>query len=144
MIACAATSGMGVMLVPSCASPFYFVLKILFALQACRFFSETRRNGMLDVLCTAPLTSQSVIQGQWLALRRLFLWPVAVLLSVELLCLSLSGAGGSPAPTSGLFLISLLLSLPTTVAGFFAIGWFGIWIALTGKRPQSAAGLAIL
>jgi ABC-type transport system involved in multi-copper enzyme maturation permease subunit len=144
MIACTAASGMGGMLAPSCASPFYLVLKILFALQACRFFSETRRNGMLDVLCTAPLTSQSVIQGQWLALRRLFLWPVAALMSVELLCLSLSGEGGSPASAFGFLLISSLFSLPTTVASFFALGWFGIWIALTGKRPQSAAGLTIL
>ena len=32
------------------AMPFYFVLKLVFAVQACRFFSESRRNGMLEQL----------------------------------------------------------------------------------------------
>ncbi len=36
--------------------PFYFLLKVFFAIQACRFFSEARRTGALELLCCTPLT----------------------------------------------------------------------------------------
>jgi hypothetical protein len=31
-----------------------------------------------------------------------------------------------------------------SVADFFALGWFGMWLALTCKKPEMAAGLTIL
>jgi ABC-type transport system involved in multi-copper enzyme maturation permease subunit len=149
MIACmAAGGGMGVAFLPSCAKPFYFLLKILFAVQACRFFSEARRNGTLELLRVAPLDSRTIIDGQLQALRRMFLWPVVVLMGVEFLCLLFFWTGPKPGAGFILFLFSLVFGVPwqlcRVAADFLAICWFGMWLALTTKRPQSAAGLTIL
>jgi len=156
MIACILMSGgAGVMFLSSFTSPVFFLLKVLFAIQACRFFSETRRNGTLELLDATPLSSQTIIDGQWLALRRMFLWPVVVLMSVELLCLSFFWVGPHPATSSLpgaynlIFLISeLLLGVPLqllkSAGDFLAVGWFGMWLALTAKKPQAATGLTIL
>ena len=43
-------------------APFYFSLKNVFAIQACRFFSEARRNGTLELLGVTPLSSQTIIR----------------------------------------------------------------------------------
>ena len=36
------------------AWPFYFLLKVFLAIQACRFFSEARRTGSLELLRATP------------------------------------------------------------------------------------------
>jgi ABC-type transport system involved in multi-copper enzyme maturation permease subunit len=141
-------SGLNIMLVSYSTAPFLFLLKVLFAIQACRFFGESRRNGMIEMLRVTPLPFQTIIDGQWLALRRLFLWPVVVLLSVEFFFMFLPVVGTSPRSSAIVSILGLAFGVPwellKSVADFFAIGWVGMWLALTGKRPQSAAGLTIL
>jgi ABC-type transport system involved in multi-copper enzyme maturation permease subunit len=131
--------------------PFYFLLKVFFAIQACRFFSEARRTGALELLCCTPLTMRTIIQGQWMALRRVFLWPVIVLLCAHAVVIAamlsdspvLTGTAGT-----GLIKFTLLWAavktVPNSVADFFALGWFGMWLALTLQRPAMATGLTIL
>lgn len=142
------SSGPRLMLVTYSTAPFLFLLKVLFAIQACRFFSESRRNGMIEMFRVTPLSFQTMIDGQWLALRRLFLWPVTVLLSVEFFFMFLPVVGTSARSSPVMSILGLAFGVPwellKSLADFFAIGWFGMWLALTGKRPQSAAGLTIL
>jgi len=143
-----ASGGGGVEMLPTCASPLYFFLEILFASQACRFFSEARRNGTLELLHATPLPGLIIIDGLWLALRRMFLRPVLVLMSAELLCLLIPIVGRSMGSYWGGFFVTSLFTVPMQLlkaaGAFLAIGWFGMWLALTAKRPQSAAGLTIL
>ena len=40
--------------------------------------------------------------------------------------------------------IKPLLAISNNLADFFAIGWFGMWLALSMQRPNMAAGLTIL
>ena len=134
--------------------PFYFLLKVFVAIQACRFFGEARRTGALELLCCTPLTMRAVVQGQWMLLRRVFLWPLIILLSAHLTCLIIGiskGAGmfGRTAGVAELFaaffvFIKPLLAISNNLADFFAIGWFGMWLALSMQRPNMAAGLTIL
>jgi hypothetical protein len=135
------------------AWPFYFLLKMFAAIQACRFFGEARRTGALELLCCTPLTMRAVVHGQWMLLRRVFLWPLIVLLSTHLLCLLwwVSQAGGMFGTGSGMtgmfqvfFVYRPFLVIPNNLADFFAIGWFGMWLALSMQRPNMAAGLTIL
>jgi ABC-type transport system involved in multi-copper enzyme maturation permease subunit len=134
--------------------PFYFLLKVFFAIQACRFFSEARRTGALELLCCTPLTMRTIIRGQWMALRRLFLWPVLLLLcahlaafavmasddSFQLLMRGATGGGG----VKFMLLWTVVKSVPNSVADFFALGWFGMWLALSLRKPALATGLTIL
>jgi ABC-type transport system involved in multi-copper enzyme maturation permease subunit len=167
------------------AWPFYFLLKVFFAIQACRFFSESRRTGALELLCCTPMTTPSIISGQWLALRRIFLWPVIVLILSQLACLCFlggsifpgsvsasvavtkrvtvgassgpvtvtngagitSGAAATPPSFSfmGWYLPFLMLKqIANSIADFLAVGWFGMWLALSLQKPGAATGLTIL
>jgi ABC-type transport system involved in multi-copper enzyme maturation permease subunit len=134
--------------------PFYFLLKVFFAIQACRFFAEARRTGALELLCCTPLTMRAVVAGQWMLLRRVFLWPLIILLAAHVAALVYSiskGAGffGNTGPSAfplGIFFYYCLSFkvIPNSVADFFAIGWFGMWLGLSLQRPNMAAGLTIL
>jgi ABC-type transport system involved in multi-copper enzyme maturation permease subunit len=125
--------------------PCYFLLKVLFTIQACRFFSESRRTGALELLCCTPMTMNEIIKGQWMALRRIFLWPVLVLFFSQLACFCFSSrsvfAGAMPDAFMGAY---TLYQMVRHVADFFAAGWFGMWLALTIRKPNAAAGLTIL
>jgi ABC-type transport system involved in multi-copper enzyme maturation permease subunit len=147
------------------AWPFYFLLKVFFAIQACRFFSEARRTGALELLCCTPMTMPSIISGQWMALRRIFLWPVITLILSQLACLCFLGAsifpgsvsasgvviksGAAVAPPSLSFMgwympFLMLKQIANSIADFFAVGWFGMWLALTLQKPGAASALTIL
>jgi hypothetical protein len=134
--------------------PFYFLLKVFVAIQACRFFGEARRTGRWNLLCCTPLTMRAVVQGQWMLLRRVFLWPLTILLLAHLSCLILSAAQGAgkfglptwntPGTLGLLLLYREYAVIPNNLADFFAIGWFGMWLALSMQRPNMATGLTIL
>jgi hypothetical protein len=63
---------------------FMLVLYILAASQSCRFFVEARRSGLLELVLATPLSERQVVAGQWDALRRMFGWPVLLLLGIHL------------------------------------------------------------
>jgi len=139
--------------------PFGFLLKCLVALQACRFFVEARRDGALEMLLCTPLTSWDLIRGQAIALRKSFLWPVLILLLVLLvpvlvqLALFVPGLAewfgvrtwGPARPTTAPFgLLSAGLYCLRMFADCYAIGAYGIWLALTAKKPALAPARTIL
>jgi hypothetical protein len=140
--------GVGFMMGSYIGWPFFFILKVFFAIQSCLFFSDSRRSGALELLCCTPLTIRSMISGQWMALRRTFLWPVLVLIlsQVVSLCLAERAFILNMPNSSGGEMISLMFALQVgkSVTDFFAIGWLGMWLALTLRKPGSATGLTIL
>ncbi len=129
-----------------------FLLKTLVAFQACRFFVETRRNGSLELLLCSPLRNADLLKAQWRALLRIFLGPLVVFL---LLCavtviypspLAPFGRGMPPEIGHRMdtgFLGAFFLGF-SLFADILAIGWFGMWLALTTKRPALAPALTIL
>jgi hypothetical protein len=134
------------------AKTFAFLLKTLVAFQACRFFVETRRNGSLELLLCSPLRNKDLLEAQWRALRRIFLWPLVVFLLLRIATVPYSlplAAFSRAAPTSAgslletgfLGMFSITISL---FADILAMGWFGMWLALTTKRPVLAPALTIL
>jgi len=133
---------------------FGFLIKLIFASQACRFFIESRKSGALELLLSTPLRNREIIRGQWLALRRIFLWPLIVFALFNLTPLvfiiarALAGPGLLEAmgPIAGA-IGSLLFSLWFTAALFadvLTIGWVSMWLALTVKKPDLAPAWTIL
>jgi ABC-type transport system involved in multi-copper enzyme maturation permease subunit len=59
---------------------FILVLYVSAASQACRFLVETRRNGFLELLLSAPVTAKQIIVGQWRGSLRMFGLPVLFLI----------------------------------------------------------------
>jgi ABC-type transport system involved in multi-copper enzyme maturation permease subunit len=131
-------------------APFGFLFKILFALQACKFFSESRRNGTLELLLSTSLTDREIVQGQVSALWRGFLWPL-----VTFCCLTFAPGGLQLAmalftrnfqsiPTA--FGSSFLAGIYTVrfLADLLAVCWFGMALALSLKKSQLAPALTVL
>lgn len=129
--------------------PFGFLLKWLLALQVCSFFVEARRNGTLEMLLCTPLTSRDIVGGQVLALRKTFQWPVITLLLLLFVPAAVhfvAVRGWSPPElgtaalalgTGGIYCLRML-------ADCYALGAFGLWLALTLKKPSLAPSLTIL
>ncbi len=129
--------------------PFGFLLKCLLALQACRFFVEARRNGGLEMLLSTPLTSRDILHGQMLGLKRNFLWPIVCLLALlfvpVLVQVLVTRAWNSP--DMGTFFIGFVVSCFAGLrmcADCYAVIWFGMWLALTLRKPGLAPSLTVL
>jgi hypothetical protein len=62
---------------------FTLILYLWAASQACRFFVEARRSGLLELLLATPLSEKQIVAGQWQALLRMFGLPVLLLLGLH-------------------------------------------------------------
>ena len=131
-----------------------FILKVLVAFQACRFFVETRRSGALEVLLCTPLRNAELITAQWRLLLRSFFWPLTLFLLMAWINLAFPlgtpplppGRTTFPAELPGLapaFTGVFFLTIGTA-ADFLATGWFGMWLALTVRKPGVAPALTVL
>ena len=60
------------------------------ASQACRFFIEARRSGLIELLVVGPLSSRQIIHGQWRALLRTFAAPVLLIIFLDVVASMLS------------------------------------------------------
>src|SRR5581483_2986399 len=99
-------------------------------------------------------TGREIVQGQWLALKRLFLWPVYLLLGVQLFVFALDSNSHSSSNSYSWFQFTLgfhnggpvytLYHIATAVAHMFALGWVGMWLALSAKKPNLAAAMTFL
>ena len=129
----------------------WFLVQLWVAVQACRFFVDTARNGILELLLVTPLQIRQVIQGQWQALERRFVWLVLALLafqaSVGVLqiyemqkAMTATAAPGAAAiiDISAQQIISLICGVFTSVTGLLATAWFGMWMGLISKRVNVA------
>ena len=129
--------------------PFGFLLKWLLALQACRFFVEARRNGALEMLLSTPLTSREILDGQMLALKRSFLRPILwllVLLFVPVV-VQVVAARAWHTPEMGTVFIGFVTSGFCCLRMYtdcYAVIWFGMWLALTLKKPGLAPSVTVL
>lgn len=127
----------------------FFPVKLLFAAQATRFFAETRRTGAFDLLLAAPISTSELVAAQWAMLRRVFLPPcILVIASSVLVMVYLFVVGNSSMEemigqlgVTGVF--GTLFALGS-ILDFFAMGWLGMWLALTMRKPHLATGATIL
>ncbi len=133
------------------------LLKFWAASESTRHLEEQRRNGALEFLlsCT-PLSTDVILRGQWLALRRHLFWPLVTVMAAD--C-ALITAGAlhiaewrrqSP-PLSWAIHYSFFVeyaawtgaAMIMLVADMIAIGWVGMWQAMSQKTPKRAAGATI-
>jgi ABC-type transport system involved in multi-copper enzyme maturation permease subunit len=143
-------------------------MKIMVAFQACRFFAEARRSGAWEMILSTPLTARQIIAGQWLAIRRIFLWPAIVLFTAQLVLSLLaanstnqmikynfSSSSGRVPPVLLAFFATKWPLVFAQAAGIFyqtikavgqmlALGWMGMWFGLSAKKPSLAVGWTIL
>lgn len=125
------------------------LLKIVFTVVACRFFAEARRGGLLEMILSTPLTDREIIRSQWQHLRRWFVGPVG-LFCAPLLLRTVIGwdeigfnAGAAIIAVLTGFGSGAFLALNTLI-DFFALGWVGMWFAVSMRKPGLAPGVTVL
>ena len=135
---------------PSIALPFGLLLKVLFAFQVCRFFTEGRRTGALELLLCTPLTDREIVRGHLLALWHAFRWPLVVFIvflfapgafHVVAAILYRTFAGTLPMVYD---IVAKVIYSGRMAADFTALCWFGMGLALTMKKPAYATAATIL
>jgi len=116
------------------------LVKVLLASQACRCLAEARRSAALELLLCTPLKVADILEGQILALRRIFLRPALVLLVFEmggLFWLLQNNMGPKDLVVSGVVIAE------TAFAIFFfvdlqAVAWVAMWFGLCSKTESRA------
>ncbi len=130
-----------------------FLLKIIFATQAARFFSEARRTGMLEVLLSTPLRNRDLVRGQWMALRRVFFWPLCTFALINFAPISIRAIrillSDDPSFFDTFFRSAFgLAGIGWLDLGFavdiVTVGWFGMWLGLSAKKPHLAPAYNVL
>jgi ABC-type transport system involved in cytochrome c biogenesis permease component len=134
-----------------------FVLKLWLVSQACRFFLEGKRSGLLELLLTSPLPPAQIVRGQAWALWRRFVSPTLLLVCAQGLLIVLqtqmmmknmarvAGTAATSATTASVFddfvfaqIIAGAGGVVTFVTGLFALAWFGMWMGVTSKKINPA------
>jgi len=113
----------------------------LFAWVASRFFIEARRTGELELLVTTPLGAAALVSAQWEMLRRLFRWPIIVLLVpivLQVFSILAIRSGGMPGTWKVHYAISTVLAGINTWIGIVALCWVGMWFGLRARSQSSA------
>ena len=132
--------------VPFASLLFTAPARIEVGIQASRFFSETRRTGALELLLCTPLTTEEIVKGHWLTLRRRFFAPVAAVVGLVLLLLvfGLVEAGRDFILFAVFMGGKCLFLVAAFIADVLAAGWVGMLVGLTAKKPSQAPGLTVL
>lgn len=119
-----------------------FALEIWVAGQAARFFVEGWSNGALELLLCSPLNPKQIVQGQWLALKRIFFFPAVLIGAIQLISglVELGGYSGTGtvagwASFRGIMIVGGFINF---FAGLIALSWFGMWMGLTTKKQNVA------
>ena len=112
----------------------------LFAWAASRFFLESRRTGELELLLTTPVGSETILSGQWSALKRLLRWPVTVMAGTLLLRLVSPMLLSRPGVISwsAFDMVSVVISVVNTLLAIGALCWLGLWFGLQARGQASA------
>ena len=137
------TSNWLYVLASGCSGALGLALEFWLAAHVCRFYIDGKKNGFLELLLVTPTTPADIIAGHWLALRRLFLAPVAAQFLLTLTCGAVQIRAGYSAAPGGLissrsFVIqqTLMIGLGAIAwcSGLFAIAWFSIWMGITSRK----------
>ena len=113
------------------------LLKLWVAVETGQRLAEDQKMGALELLLSTPLRIKDILSGQWLALRRQFLWPLILVFAVELLLVSL-------APRREFQLDNRMRAFGTAgivmlVTDLMALIWVAMASALTAKTPNQAS-----
>jgi hypothetical protein len=124
----------------------HFTLKLWMASEVCQRLVHDRRAGALELLLSTPLKVREIADGQGLALRRIFAWPVAILVLCEIALAYWVFKSGWQRPVPLDRALTYIAASSTLILDFWALNWVGQWRALRGKSVERvlAATLGII
>ncbi len=121
------------------------VLKLWIGLEACQRLAEEQKMGSLELLLSTPLNARAILRGQFLALKRQFLKPLAVVIGVEIVfMLAVSRYSFLPAGESARQAAFGLAGIVLLILDIAALTWVALLSALTARSPNRASASTIL
>ena len=121
-----------------------FLLRGWLAGAAARQLAEDRRAGTLELLLSTPLSVPEILRGQLLALKRQFLGPVIVVVSIECLFMFAGASQAGSFEDRTVWFSVWLAGMAMFVADLFALYYVSLWQALNARNPAHAANAAVL
>lgn len=116
------------------------VLKTWVAAETGRQFAEDRQQGGLELLLCTPIELKEIFRGQYLALRRQFLAPILLVVSLFFLFLLLTLKESYPeSSTHDFWILFWLAGMTMLVVDCYAIYWVGMWQGMTARSPNRVA-----
>jgi hypothetical protein len=85
-----------------------------------------------------PLSVRDIVRGQWLALRRQFLWPILTVIALELI---FAGMASQIHPR---MVIVWLAGIAMLVFDLISLGWVAMASALTAQTQGRATSATVL
>jgi hypothetical protein len=142
-------------LASTCSGFLSFALEFWLAAQVCRFYVEGKKSGFLELLFVTPTKPQDILEGHWLAVRRLFRFPVAAQVFLTLACGAIevwasysnmvataatSTSTPSPINYDMLILQVIMTGLGVTswFIGLYTLVWFSIWMGIKSQKISTA------
>ncbi len=124
----------------------HVLLKFWIAGEAAGVLVRHRQEGTFELLLSTPLTVQDILRGQFRALRGQFgpavLVTAGLTAAYPLLAMWLEPEWDGDAAT--VTVTVALLAAAALVGDACALSWLASWQALAKRRPQHAAGRAVL
>ncbi|MEI8041613.1 MAG: ABC transporter permease subunit [Verrucomicrobiota bacterium] len=121
------------------------VLKLWIGIEASQRLAEEQKMGSLELLLSTPLRADDILRGQFLALKRQFLRPMAVVLAVEAVFII---AGSMPwlgrSQDRGEWAAYGIAAMILLILDTVALACVGLRVALTAKSPTRASASAVL
>ena len=120
------------------------LIKGWFASETGRQLAADRSQGALELLLSTPLAVSDILRGQFLALKRQFLGPVVLVLTVFFIFMLASTSELSAADDRAAWLLfwgALMFLMVVDLAGLY---WVGMWQGLTARNPNRATSAALL
>jgi ABC-type transport system involved in multi-copper enzyme maturation permease subunit len=123
-------------------------LRLVMIARASQSLVDARRNGAMELILCTPMEPAQLVRGIQVALRRSF-WA---LMGVEILacCLQTTTSMGMywgrmfPPEVHAYLLFNAFASVAMFAADLFALGWVGMWLALSGRAQNDVIARTFL
>jgi hypothetical protein len=116
------------------------VLKLWICIEASQRLAEEQKMGSLELLLSTPLSERGILRGQFLALKRQFLKPLAIVISVEILyMLAVSRYSFLPSEERERQVAFGFAGIVQLILDILALAWAALLAALKAKSPNRAS-----
>lgn len=117
----------------------HFLLLLLLAFEAGSRLVAARQDGMLTMVLATRMSVEEIMRGEILALKRLFRWPLRIVLTFDLLWLaSVLNYNRRPSDTV-LILIAGASLMAVLLTNCWSLSWTAMLHGLRAKRTAHAA-----
>jgi len=122
----------------------HLIFKTWVSSQAASAFSADRDRGALELLLSTPLTTEELLRGHWLGLKRLFAAPIGLFLAIEIVWVGYALAFGTDKADHGrvFWACTHAANLIVFLVDLWALGWVALWFGAKAKNGAEGASKA--